>query len=906
MTIVPPLQLLVERDRPLAAIEAMLGAVASGEGRIAVIRGEAGIGKTSLVRELVRRLAGRCDISSGGCEALFTPRALGPLYDMAAGLDPGLPALLLSSAPQSRIFATLLEALQRGSHPRLVVIEDIHWADHGTLDLLKFLGRRIALLPVLLLLTARSDEIDAASSIAQVIGDLPTRLTHRITLEPLTLAGVTRLAADSPHRPDELLRITGGNPFFVSELIASRETARGAVPESVRDAVTARVARLPASHRALIELMSVVPGSVEPWLLHKLLGESVNSVAEELIDRRLVTRDEGGNLRFRHELARNAILDGLLPSARKALDQRMERAMAELAELGRPVDLARRVHHASAAGDGAHVLALAPEAAAEAARLGAHFQAAAHLATALAFVDRASPEVAAGLYESWAYEAGLAVGIDDKVIEARQKAVALWQSLGRHEKAALNLRWLSRLHWYRGEAELAQSYIAKAIAALEGLDPGPELAMALSTRSQFHMLHDEFDEAIDWGRRALELAQGLGETETRIHALNNIASSLLLARPAGGDALMEESLALALKHGFHEQAARAYTNYADYAVAFKEFALAERLFADGIAFDTQHDLDSWTHYLIGRQAHMRIDQGRFHEAETISRGILAIERLTLIMRLPALIVRGKAALRLGRPDTSQVLGEALRDALATGEQQYIVPARLSIVERAWLGGDESTAHGELAALARLNVEGFDPWELGELAVWWQRCRMPQPFPPVVKEPAAPRAAEIAGDPSAAAEAWTALGMPYEAALSLMQVEGAQAGQALARAIGMLDELAAVPAADRARSLAAAIDAAPRLPGRRRGPYASARTHPLGLTAREIEVLRLIVQGLANQAIAKRLGRSPRTVEHHVSSVLGKFGARTRMDVVLRLYTEPWLLPEAAEADTKSLPAGDEI
>ncbi len=118
--------------------------------------------------------------------------------------------------------------------------------------------------------------------------------------------------------------------------------------------------------------------------------------------------------------------------------------------------------------------------------------------------------------------------------------------------------------------------------------------MAYSTRSQLHMLHDRIDEAIDWGLRAIALAEQMGETETRVHALNNVGTALLLSGRPGGRERMEESLALALEHGFHEHAARAYTNFAEYAVIFKDFALAERILAEGIAFDTRHDLDAWT------------------------------------------------------------------------------------------------------------------------------------------------------------------------------------------------------------------------------------------------------------------------------------------------------------------------
>ena len=560
--------------------------------------------------------------------------------------------------------------------------------------------------------------------------------------------------------------------------------------------------------------------------------------------------------------------------------------------------LSRRVHHAAGADNGARVLELAPRAAAQAARLGAHQQAAAHLATALRYVTQAPPAVAAQLYEDWAYEAGLALRIDDKVIEARQHAISLWREGGRPDKVGLNLRWLSRLHWYRGEAQKANDYADQAVRELENLPPGPELAMAYSTRSQLHMLNDRIDEAVDWGLRAIALAEQMGETETRVHALNNVGTALLLSGRSGGRERMEESLSLALEHGLHEQAARAYTNFAEYAVIFKDFALAERILAEGIAFDTRHDLDAWTHYLVGRQAQLRMEQGRLREAETIARGVMRLERLTLVMRLPALTVLGRVRVRLGESDGPTLLQQALKEGLATGEPQNIAPARLALAEAAWLAGHLGACHEQLTAVAAMRLADFDPWELGELAVWCRRSGMTMPASIPVERAAEPPAAELRGDPLAAADEWSRLGLPYEAALALMQAEGPEGGAALARAVSMLEAVEARPAALLARRMARRLGATGQLPKERRGPYATARGHPLGLTRREIEILGLIAQGMSNRDIARRLVRSLRTVEHHVSAVLEKLNATSRMDVMLRLRSEPWLLPES---DTR-LPA----
>jgi DNA-binding CsgD family transcriptional regulator/ubiquinone biosynthesis protein UbiJ len=401
------------------------------------------------------------------------------------------------------------------------------------------------------------------------------------------------------------------------------------------------------------------------------------------------------------------------------------------------------------------------------------------------------------------------------------------------------------------------------------------------------MLHDRFDAAIEWGERAIALAQQVGDIETRVHALNTVGTALLVSDRPGGRERMEESLALALQHGLHEQAARAYTNYGEYAVLFKDFTLAERLLAEGIAFDTRHDLDAWTHYLVGRRALLRMEQGRLREAETIARGVMSLERLTVVMRLPALTVLGRVHVRMGEGDGVTLLQRALGEALATGEPQNIVPVRLALAEAAWLTEDIAACREQLAALAAMDVASFDRWERGEFACWRQRSGLGLGV--TASDVASPRVAELRGDAPAAAAEWSRLGLPYEAALALMQVRGEGAADALSRAISILEEIGARGAASAARRLARRLGLDGNLPRARRGPYSAARHHPLGLTHRELQVLELVAQGLGNREIAQRLVRSPRTIEHHFSAVLGKLNATSRMEVMLRLRSEPWLL-----------------
>ena len=877
--------MLVERDEQIKLLQGALSSAREGHGRIVILSGEAGVGKTSLLRASARDVTMQTKFCWGGCEALFTPRPLGPLQDMAQTIDPEIAKLLEQAAAQDRIFPALLGVLQKSPLCHVLIFEDVHWADNATLDLIKYLGRRVAILRTVLVLSLRSDELGADHPLAQVLGDLPSAQTSRIALKPLTADGVRQLADAAGSSLEGLFEVTSGNPFFVTELLAGGAES-GGIPASVRDAVWSRLSRLSVKERELLEVMSIMPGSIEPELVRKLIGDDVDAAIDSSIAKGLLVRDAAGQFLFRHELARKATLERLTQSQQKALHTKIDGAMTD----GDDAALPRRVHHADGSGNGERVLALVPSAARQAARMGAHLQAVAHLATGLKHVASAAPEQAAQLYEDWSYEAGLSIKIDDSIIAARHKAVALWRQLGRLDKVGLNLRWLSRLHWYRGEAQQAKDFIDQAAQELEALPPGPELAMTYSARSQSHMLNDRMEEAIIWGKRAIALAEEMGETETRVHALNNVGSALLFSGNSGGEAYLEESLALALEHGFHEQAARAYTNYAEASVLFKQFERAERLLSEGIAFDTAHDLDAWTHYLVGRQALLRMEQGRLREAETIAKGVMGLEQLTLLMKLPALTVLGTVRARLGEEDASELLARALKDALATGEPQYITLVRFGLMEAAWLAEDSAALRGELAEMAKMDIAKFDPWEIGDFASWWERSGIDQAFPLTKTTPAPPRMAELRGAYGAAADEWLRLGLPYKAAMSLMLDPAGGDGQNLARAVSMLEDIEARPAAGIARRWAKVLGFDTVLPKARRGPYAASRGHPLGLTQREIEVLDLISQGYGNQDIAKRLFRSPRTVEHHVSSVLGKLNATGRMDVVLRLRSEPWLLP----------------
>ncbi|MGV2496575.1 helix-turn-helix transcriptional regulator [Pelagerythrobacter aerophilus] len=893
--------MLVERDEPLEHLLALARRADAGRGAVVLISGEAGIGKTALLEEFRDRAGSRHHVVWGSCEALFTPRALGPLRDMAPRLGERVGNLVSDNAPSGQIFDALRHEIEERREGVVLVFEDVHWADHATLDLLKFLGRRVATMNALIVMSFRDDELEVRHPLLQVISDFPSSHTVRIALIALSEDGVSRIDAAGFFEPAELRAITGGNPFFVTELLAAHQADGGEdVPDSVRDSVNARLNRLRPMECAFLETVSVMPGAFDAQLLEALFGPEGEALAMAGVGRKLLVEGTRGALRFRHELVRLATLSRLPAMRLQVAHARVLRALEECGNAS--VDVL--VHHAAGALDSARVLALAPEAARAAAAAGAHREAAAHLATALRFVDEAEPEQAARLYEEWAYEAFLALGIDDEVLEARRYAITLWRALGRPERVGDNLRCLASLHQHRGERATAFRLANEAVHVLDAAGASRERAMAYSYLSQLYMLSDQAKEAVEWGQRTLELAEGPDDVGVRIHALNNIGTASAYDGDASGAGLLRESLALALEHGFHEHAARAYTNLSCYAVDFRDFALADRIIGEGIAFDAQHDLDSYRPALIGVLAQLRLEQGRLRDAEAIAAGVMRHSNPSLAKRLPALIVLARAGMRQGAQKAREMLEDVLSQAMTTDEVQHIAPVRLALAEHHWLRDAPDSVARHVDALAGLDSVTLNPWVEGELRSWAMRAGHVLERDPARDLPP-PVAAELAGDRARAVALWLERQSPYAAALVHIAAAEDDPAHHLATALKLLGPMGARAAADKARRLAKRFGVEARMPRARRGPYGAARTHPLGLTKREQEVLALMAEGASNSHISERLCRSRRTVEHHVSSILAKLSAKSRIEAVLRVQNEPWIMPQQQALGEATMGSGSE-
>ena len=436
---------LLEREAALAELGSLALEVRRGSGRVVLLRGEAGVGKTAVITRFTAELDGAARILQGWCDPLAAPRPLGPLLDALSDLNDEA-AHRLAAAIEAGDIATLyrrLLALLRSERRWVWVIEDAHWADGATLDLMRFLARRIASMPLLLVVSYRDDEVDGAHPLAMALGDMARcAAVRRIELEPLTRDAVAVLAAGSGLNADELHRLTGGNPFFVTEVMAAGAGAmdRNMLPRSVSEAVVGRLARLSVRARDTAHAAAVCGPRASRALLQAVCPAAADGLPECLDAGVLV--DDASTIGFRHEVARRATLGQIPEYERSMLHKRALEALAVP-----PVDpntLAALTFHADQAGDGEATVRFGIAGAQRAAGLGAHRQAADLYALALPHTDTVPGEQKVDWLEGHAF-ASYACGLVGSAEESWRSAIALRRDLADAPGQSEDLRWLSHV-----------------------------------------------------------------------------------------------------------------------------------------------------------------------------------------------------------------------------------------------------------------------------------------------------------------------------------------------------------------------------------------------------------------------------------------------------------------------------
>ncbi len=844
---------LLERERELAVIAQACLDAASGTGRVLLISGEAGVGKSALVQAARGELpvAGRALVSQ--CDDLIVPRPLGPFRDLDGSVGADLAAALRGGIDREQLFETLLAELCGSTRPTLLAVEDIHWADDATLDVLCFLVRRIAALPVVLVVTYRDDHHDAQPLrrfLASAAG------SWRLPLSRLTADAVRRVCAGTAADADKVYAMTAGNPFFVGELITSGGS--DAVPRTVVDAVRSRIFDLSPVALATVEQLAVLPGAVDGRHVGELADVTPAGLAEA--EERGVLAVTPERVAFRHELTRQAIAEDLPAARRLTLNSQALHALMRCPGVN-PSQLA---HHAFQAGDPKATIKYGALAARDATAVGAHREAVAHYRQVLEYARLLPPAEHAEMLEEYAI-ACYTIDEGTAALKAQSHAIGVRRSLGDSVAVGVDLRWLSRMYWQVGDRAAAESAAREAIWVLEPLEQTRALALAYNHSAQLEALAHQWTAGSAAAERAATFAQADGDTVVMSFAFSTLGQYRWREQAEDGQKLMERSLRLALDAGDTDAACRAYDVLAAKLLEQLRWEDAERYIQQGMELAERRQAVNWLYVLQLYRATLDLGRGQWDEAIESATWVLTAQSRP--NRCMALGVLGRIANRRGEVGAETWVSEALDLARQMGDPRYVGWAATVAAESNWL-------RGRPVDIAQLVGDDLKPGDLAglwpELSYWLAKLGVVDP----PGKPTDPYHLLALGNWREAAAEWAAAGCRYERALALSEAASANH---LVEAVEELNALGAKPLARIVRRRLRGLgvhQASPDL-------SSPSDANPAGLTTRQLEVLQLLVQGLTNTEIADCLAISVRTAGNHVSAIFEKLAVRNRTEAVRR-------------------------
>lgn len=856
----------LERETTLATLHRCHRAAARGRGQLALLRGEAGAGKTTVIAQFLAGLDPGTRVLRGWCDGLAIPRPLGPFIDMLADLPADQATSIraaIDAADTEAVYARLVGVVGGGT-PSVCVIEDLHWADNAALDLLRHLARRIDSLPVLLLASYRDDQIGPTHPLAVLLGDVATWASvTRMALEPLTIAAVATLAAGSGVNAEALCRLTGGNSFFITEMLAAGPAAlgEGDLPCSVSEAVRGRLARLSAAGREAAQAAAICGPRVDPVLLEAVSPGATGTLSECLAAGVLVANAD--SLGFRHELTRRATVEQIPDYQRRVLHKRALTALAEP-----PIDpdtLAALIFHAEQAGDIDTVIGYGPAAADRAAGFGAHEQAADLYALVLRHADTIPDERKVSWLERHALSSYL-TGQAESAMLSWQRAIALRRQLGNRHHEAEDLRRLSHVLQLLGRPADAWAAAHTSTRLLEELGPSPQLAWSLINMA--HVAALALDPACArYAARAKALGAQLSDPDVVICARGYAALTTVFCSDTGWDEFEEAWRLAASTPGIEEHSGILGILLATFAVVRGEFGRAERYLAEAATYLDHRELGLFQALAAGLKTMTGLARGDWTTAELAAEQILTQRGLAPQHRIAPLITVAVIRARRGEEPVWPLLDEALECATGSLLRLTVCAAR---AEAAWLADDDEAARSCAAEVLTASGAAY-AWLRGSLGRWAHLAGGPTGAGVIA---ATPYELEINGDWCTAAQEWGLRDCPYDAAI-------AQLGgdiDAVEAALGTFRRLGARAAVRRTQQRLAQLRG--RDPDRRRKDTSA---DPRGLTKRQRDVLELLAAGHSDAEIATALYISTKTANTHVCAIMAKLGVHNRTQAAAYVY-----------------------
>jgi DNA-binding CsgD family transcriptional regulator/tetratricopeptide (TPR) repeat protein len=852
---------LIERETYLSLLHTKLSKVDEGEGHSLFLYGESGIGKTSLLKAFKKDLNKKYKIFEGVCDALFTPRPLAPLFDIAWQISPDLMQGTTDIHDRTVLFSKFLQELKKQDATCIIIFEDIHWADEATFDFIKFIARRITHIPCLFICTVRDNEIHLTHPFTSVAGQLSPDSYTRVQVAPLSVEAVKILAEEKGYDGEKVYKIAGGNPFFVNEILASYSEG---VPATIREGIISAYNRTNEKTRQVWELLSVIPGSFETKYLERFDPSYLEAV--ENCRQLQILIYENNKISFKHELFRRAIENSLSPMRRVELHKRILELFLANFEVNHEIE--RIVHHAKNANKHELVVRYAPIAAREAAAVGSHVEAAKLLNTAIEHYQGSNECELVTLYETYAYECYLTNDIKQAIVYT-SKRLRLLKKENNIEKTAGCVRFLSRLSWLDGDRNTSLQLAQDAVNAFVDAPSSTAKARAYSTMAHLKMLADEPKETIKWGDMAIEVAKDVNDEDAICHALNSMGTVRIYipVEKQKGIEQLEKSLEIAIRNSFDEHAARAYTNLAGNAMKIKEYDIVERYLDEGIAYSEERDLSYWMACMLGIKAKLELEKGNLNEALQIAESLRSGKYEGTFKVYSALIIV-LVNMRTNDTNVLPLLLQAKTTAFDKNEWQLMVPPMAALLEYEWLTGEEVVDADELQFVMENINKSFYYYENNEFAYWLKKTRNEDVALDIIAE--GYDVTSVAKARRSAAY-WKEKGNNYH--YSLMLFEGSEEDKR--NALAVMQELGATVVYERMKQemRSAGIKSIPR--GMRR----STMSNSAFLTGREMDVLQLLKHGLQNKEIANKLFISAKTVDHHISAIFYKLEVNSRVKAV---------------------------